>query len=143
MKDYLQSNQKKQSYSDLIMDLINMDYDYNEIQIFFINKSNISERLANSFYENIGLDFITDIPGEEARSAITNNMPNLIDDYSITIHEINPDKDEKRKDMMRLHENTETVEFELFIFNKLYLKQALMKKQLKNIQFDLGNDYIK
>ena len=121
------------TYSDLIIDLINDDYEYNEIKTLFIN--NVSEKLAISVYESIGLDFITHVFDKDVRCAISYNIPGIIDDYQSILVER-----EERSKIRTLNQNTKNIEIELFVFNKLF-ELAMDNKTVNDLIYDIEDDY--
>lgn len=123
------------TYSDLIIDLINDDYEYNEIKTFF--NSNVSERLATTIYDNIGLEFIAQVFDKDVQHAISYNVPGIIDDYS---NQSNLIEREERKKVRTLNQNTKNIEVELFVFNKLF-ELAMDNKTVNDLIYDLEDDY--
>ncbi|MBE6493725.1 MAG: hypothetical protein E7Z84_03840 [Methanosphaera stadtmanae] len=126
-----------QTFTDLIIDLINDDYRYNQLKAFFNNKDNISENLAESLDNNLSLDFITEVFDEDVRYTISLKIPNIKDNYSIIVSEDNLEEYDKNR---TLNQNTKNMEIELFTFNRLF-EIGIDDDTIKYLNSDLNNDY--
>ena len=128
-----------QTYTDLIIDLINDDYRYNEIKAFFIKRENMSPNLAEAIRDNLGLDLMMETFGEDVRYAVSDSMPYTDDEYSVVVSE-NCLEEYDMKKQRTLNRNTRNIEIELFTFNRLF-EIGMDEKTSDRLSSDLDDDY--